>query len=115
MITPRTALAGGGGLLAAIAFVLGGAVGDSTDLVSPAPQEEVIIVAPASPGLTSAGVICARGFPSRRPDGGYFLLFGLSSISASPQFGHDFPLAIVDGEPVTLSREVVDCLLGRFR
>ena len=104
--------------LAAVGLIGGGAAIQQERDVGPGgdpPAVPIVVVAPASPGLTSAEVICARGFPSRRPDGGYFLLFGLSSISASPQFGHDFPLAIVDGEPVTLSREVVDCLLGRFR
>ena len=58
MNTPRTALAGGGGLLAAIAFVLGGAVGDSTDFVNPPqPVNEVVALAVAPP-LKTAFDIC---------------------------------------------------------
>ena len=49
MITPRTALAGGGGLLAAIAFVIGGAVGDSTNpnVADKATDPVIAVFAPA--------------------------------------------------------------------
>ena len=114
MITPRTALAGGGGLLAAAMFVLGGAVGDSTDFVSP-PTAPIVVVAPASPGLTSAEVICARGFPQRRNDGGYLIVFGQDVIEASPELAQGFPLILVNGEPITVSEEVRECILRRFR
>ena len=116
MITPRTALAGGGGILAVIAFVLGGAVGDSADFVSPPPAPAaVVVVAPASPGLTSAEVICARGFPQPLNDGGYRLIFGLDVIEASPELAQGFPLILVNGEPVSVSEEVRECILRRFR
>jgi len=60
-------------------------------------------------------VICARGFPQRRNDGGYLLVFGQDVIEASPELAQGFPLILVNGEPVSVSEEVRECILRRFR
>ena len=103
--------------LMAVGLVGGGAAIQQERDVVPGgdPPAAVVVVAPASPGLTSAEVICARGFPQPLNDGGYRLIFGLDVIEASPELAQGFPLILVNGEPVSVSEEVRECILRRFR
>src|SRR3990167_6907103 len=103
--------------LAAIGLVGGGAaIQQERDVVPGGDTPAAVgVVAPASPGLTSAEVICARGFPQPLNDGGYRLIFGLDVIEAGPELAQGFPLILVNGEPVTVSEEVRECILRRFR
>ena len=104
--------------LAAVGLIGGGAAIQQERDVVPGgdpPAVPIVVVATASAGLASAEVICARGFPQRRNDGGYLIVFGQDVIEASPELASGFPLILVNGEPVTVSEEVRECILRRFR
>ena len=106
------------GLTAAAALLGGGAALQQERDVVPGgdPAAVIEVIAPASPGNTSALEICKLGNSQLRlTDGGYLITFGLATFKASPDFGPGFPNAIVNGEPVMVSKEVVDCVLRRFR
>ena len=83
------------------------------------PAEDVRVVAPASPGLARAIDICKFGAVSRRlideGDGyRYTAIFGLEVLQwPDAPLGRN-PLALVNGEAVTLSDEVMTCLRAKF-
>lgn len=86
---------------------------------APLTSGDTKVVAPASPGLARAIDICKFGEVSRQlTDNGsgyrYTAIFGLDVLRWPDDPPGKNPLALVNGDTVTLSDEVMKCLRDKF-
>lgn len=85
---------------------------------TPTHDDGPTVIVPASPGLTRAEEVCKNGVVSKdvmyeTGDMRYTAIFGLAVLKWPDSPRGKNPIGLLDGEPLTLSDEVMKCLKER--